>query len=99
MKSVIMTKTTLGAEDGFTVKEYKQDEQYEMVESLANTFLRDGVAFAVEELGIPEAPAQTSEDDAPGDTSGESVAGSEEEPVGSTPEGEEEAPAQNKRKR
>lgn len=51
MTSIIMLRTAKGCENGFTVREYLEAQQYDVNESLARTFINDGAAFLTDELG------------------------------------------------
>lgn len=46
---VKMLKDSQGSNDGKFVNEYKENEMYDLSESLANSFIESGVAVACEE--------------------------------------------------
>lgn len=86
MVKIVMFKTSLGSENGYDQpKEFLEEQEYDTTESLAEAFVNQGKAVYLsdiekkEEAGIGEAQS---------DTSGEPVAGREDE-----------APAQKKRKK
>jgi|CXWL01.1.fsa_nt_gi hypothetical protein len=48
---IIMLQTRYGSEDGFVVRRFLQNHQYEMADSLAAYFIRLGVAKSLNYLG------------------------------------------------
>lgn len=55
-----MNKTTLGSPNGFLVKKYHLEQEYELPESLVNVFLEMGVADKVVEKKMEKVPLNKS---------------------------------------
>ena len=45
---IIMLKTRYGSEDGFAVRRFLQNQEYEIADSLAIEFIRSGAAALVQ---------------------------------------------------
>lgn len=62
---ITMTITRRGSEDGFSVKRYESGETYELGDSLARKFIREGSAY---EASLCDTPGNPPAGMAPGKT-------------------------------